>query len=136
MDAMAQVTTARKLAIAGQLLRSRAGKSRYAGAFRRGISAAWHSLSHVFRRLWHEVTGFVFLCFAAIGGLAAFREYQRYASGADVRSRLAVALLFTAIFFWFGVTSFWRARKIKPERNCREICDAPKQYGHTRNLQR
>lgn len=116
MDAMAQVTTARKLAIAGQLLRRHAGKSRYAAAFRRGAAAAWHSLSYVLRRLWHEVTGFVFLCFAAIGGLAGFREYQRYQAGDNVAARLAVALCFTAIFAWFAVTSFWRARNTKAER--------------------
>ena len=123
MDAMAQATTARKLAIAGQLLRARAGKSRYVAAFRRGAAAAWHSLSHVLRRLWHEVTGFVFLCFAAIGGLAGFREYQHYRAGADVAPRLAAALCFTAVFAWFAVTSFWRARNThththtKAERN-------------------
>jgi hypothetical protein len=110
MDAMAYVTTARKLAIAGQLLRARAGKSRYAAAFQRGAAAAWYSLSHVLRRLWHEVTGFVFLCFAAIGGLAGFREYRHYQAGADVAPRLAAALCFTAVFAWFAVTSFWRAR--------------------------
>lgn len=113
MDAMAQVTTARKLAIAGQLLRGRAGKSRYAAALRRGAAAAWHSLAHVLRRLWHEVTGFVFLFFAAIGGLAGFREYQRYQAGSGVAGRLAAALCFTAVFVWFAVTSFWRARNIK-----------------------
>ena len=113
---MAQATTAKKLAIAGQLLRAQAGKSRYAAAFRRGAAAAWHSLSHVLRRLWHEVTGFVFLCFAAIGGLAGFREYRHYQAGAGVAPRLAAALCFTAVFAWFAVTSFWRARHTKAER--------------------
>ena len=111
---MAQVSTARKISIAGQLLSMRARRSRYTVALSRGVTAAWRSLFQVFRRLWHEVTGFVFLCFAGIGAVAAVREYQRWGAGDPVAARLAAAVCFTALFAWFGVTSFWRARKAQP----------------------
>jgi len=108
---MAPATTARKISIAGQLLDARARRSRFSVALARGASAAWRSLFQVFRRLWHEVTGFVFLCFAAIGAVAAAREYQHWSAGSPVGARLVAATCFTATFAWFGVTSFWRARK-------------------------
>ena len=108
---MAKAPFGRKLAVAGRILRSAAGHSRNLRGLGHGARAAWNSLSRLLRQLWHEVTGFLFLCFAAAGAFAVLREYRLdHAPGRP--SRLAVALCFTAVFAWFGVTSFLRARKV------------------------
>jgi len=62
-------------------------------------------------QLWLEVTGFVFLALAAIGGLAFAREYAKYHSGHVGLDRVVLAICFTALFGWFGLSSFWRVRK-------------------------
>jgi hypothetical protein len=61
--------------------------------------------------LWLEVTGFFFLVFAALGAAAAWREYRAYAGADTGPGRLLLALAFTLMFAWFGVTSFRRARQ-------------------------
>lgn len=61
--------------------------------------------------LWLEVTGFVFLCFAIIGGFALFREYPALRAGNVSQGRFGITLLFSVMFAWFGLTSFWRARR-------------------------
>jgi hypothetical protein len=61
--------------------------------------------------LWLEVTGFVFLALAGIGVIAFFREYSRYQVGHATSGRVLLALGFSALFGWFGVSSFWRVRK-------------------------
>ncbi len=61
--------------------------------------------------LWLEVTGFVFLCFAIIGGFALFREYPGLRAGNVSQGRFGITLLFSLMFAWFGLTSFWRARR-------------------------
>jgi hypothetical protein len=110
---MAELSGNQKWAIAGraagQMLGRRAGRSRVFQAGRHALSATWRTLSAVVRRLWHEVMGFAFLCFAIFGGFAAAREYRLHvATGAD-SSRYLAAGLFCLLFAWFGVSSFWRA---------------------------
>ncbi len=63
--------------------------------------------------LWLEVTGFVFLCFAVIGSFALFREYPGLRAGSVSQGKFTVTLLFSVMFAWFGMTSFWRARRKK-----------------------
>lgn len=82
------------------------------------LAAAWQGVLTFLRaarralaQLFHEVTGVFFLLFAVVGGLALAREYQRWATGSPRPGRLAVAAAFTLVFLWFGVTSFWRARR-------------------------
>jgi len=48
--------------------------------------------------------------FAAGGAIALVREYNAYHAGKGTSSHLALAAGFTALFAWFGVTSFWRAK--------------------------
>ncbi len=68
----------------------------------------WGHFSRLARLLWLEVTGLFFVAFAVIGGLAAWHEYSKYKV---LSGRLAAALCFTVIFAWFGLSSFWRARR-------------------------
>jgi len=43
--------------------------------------------------------------------MAMVREYNRYVAGKATASRVWVAVIFTAMFGWFGLSSFWRLRK-------------------------
>ncbi len=78
-----------------------------------GAGAFVKALSHVAHMLWLEVTGFVFLCFAVIGGFALFREYPGLRAGSVSQGKFGVTLLFSVMFAWFGISSFWRARRKK-----------------------
>ncbi|HXW90234.1 MAG TPA: hypothetical protein VEK33_06775 [Terriglobales bacterium] len=108
---MAQVSTARKLAIAARVAGQQIRKSRtFAVASRAAQTSAGH-LGRVLGQLWLEVTGFVFLTLAGIGSLAFLREYARYREGRAGSGRVVVAICFTLLFAWFGLSSFWRVRK-------------------------
>ncbi len=108
---MANVSTARKLGIAARIAGNQVKRSRTYGAVRGGIRATLGHFAGVARQLWHEITGFVFLVFAAAGAIAVVREYNLFHSGRGAPGHVAVAVGFTAVFGWFGVSSFWRARK-------------------------
>ena len=68
-------------------------------------------LGQVLGQLWLEVTGFVFLALAGIGVLAFIREYGKYHAGRVGSGRMVLAVCFTLLFGWFGVSSFWRVKK-------------------------
>jgi len=57
-----------------------------------------------------EIAGFFFLVFAAMGAAAAWREYADLGRGGPATERLGLALGFSLLFAYFGVTSFLRAR--------------------------
>jgi hypothetical protein len=108
---MANIITSRKLGMLARFAARRAGSSRTFGAVWKGgraIAAHW---GRVLRQLWLEVTGFVFLALAALGALSVVREYPRYHSGEANNSRILVAIIFTLMFAWFGLSSFWRVRR-------------------------
>jgi hypothetical protein len=98
------------LGAAIRVLRGAEGR-RFALSFMRGTGAFVGAVSRVLHLLFLEVTGFVFLCFAVVGGFAALREYPRMAAGQISRGRFSVIVAFTVMFAWFGMTSFWRARR-------------------------
>lgn len=87
------------------------GKSRWATAIGNGLKVTARSFGRILGILWLEVTGFVFLCLSGIGGLALAREYARYQAGTVGSGRVILAICFTVTFAWFGVSSFWRARR-------------------------
>lgn len=112
---MAEVSNSRKALVAAQVAGRVAGRaarrSRLLNALWGGLRAAAVSLGRVLHRVWLEITGVFFLIFALVGGAAAWREYPLYKAGqADLLHLLAPAL-FSALFAWFGLTSFWRARR-------------------------
>jgi hypothetical protein len=95
-----------------------------AGSFRKGrgghrifqgVTAASTSFLQTLRRvgkvLWLEVTGFLFLWMALLGGIACWHEYHVYAAGKQGLSRAALAGLFALVFAYFGVSSFSKARR-------------------------
>ncbi len=108
---MVNVSTVRKLSIAARIAAQHAGRTRTVGAVLKGARTTAAHFGRVLRQLWLEVTGFVFLALAFIGAGAFFREYARYQAGQTTSARVAVAIIFTLTFAWFGVTSFWRVWK-------------------------
>lgn len=108
---MVNVSTVRKLSIAARIAAQHAGRTRTVSAVLKGARATASHFGRVLHQLWLEVTGFVFLALAFIGAGAFFREYARYQAGQTTAGRLAVAIIFTLTFSWFGATSFWRVWK-------------------------
>ncbi|MBI1740517.1 MAG: hypothetical protein HY233_01610 [Acidobacteriales bacterium] len=109
---MVKVSTLRKIGIAAQVLARQARTTRTGAAVLSGVRTALQSFGRVAHQLWLEVTGFIFLALAGIGGIAGFREYAKYQAGqAEGPGRLILAACFTVTFAWFGVSSFWRVRR-------------------------
>jgi hypothetical protein len=108
---MANLSTARKLSLLARIAAERAGQTRTLGAVWRAGRATVAHVGHVLHQLWLEVTGFIFLALAGVGAGALVREYTQFRAGKIASGRLIVAACFTALFAWFGVSSFWRARR-------------------------
>ena len=107
---MANVSTARKLGIAARIAGQQIKRSRTYGAI---LSAANATLGHfggVLHQLWLEITGFVFLAFAGVALVALVREYSAYHAHRGSPGHIAAAAGVSAMFAWFGISSFWRAR--------------------------
>jgi hypothetical protein len=105
---MASKWGTRAAAVAHVAGRTRQG--RLANAVLRGLQAAGKSILRVLHLLFLEVTGFLFLCIGIIGGFAAWREYRAMQVHPEFRYKFLVAVIFTSMFLWFGLSSFWRAR--------------------------
>ncbi|HLG99161.1 MAG TPA: hypothetical protein VKX49_22815 [Bryobacteraceae bacterium] len=58
--------------------------------------------------LWNQVIGFVFIVLAVIPVPSAIRSWGKDGSG----PRLALTIPFVLLMAWFGLVSFWKARKI------------------------
>lgn len=58
--------------------------------------------------LWNQVIGFFFIVLALLPVPTAIRNWGKEGSGAH----LALTIPFVLIMGWFGISSFWRARKI------------------------
>ena len=110
---MANLLSVRKLGMIARVAAQQAGRSRTLGATLKAGRAAAAHWGRVLGQLWLEVTGFVFLSLGAIGALSFFREIARYHTHESTMQRVIVALLFTLMFAWFGISSFWRVRRNK-----------------------
>jgi hypothetical protein len=108
---MTKLSVLRKLTVLARVLAQFAGRNRTVSAVLKGAGITAAHFGRVLRQLWLEVTGFVFLALALIGVAAFFREYARYQAGQTTTVRVAVAIVFTLTFVWFGVSSFWRVWK-------------------------
>ena len=64
------------------------------------------------RSLWNEMIGFVFVCLAAVPIPRTYRHWREYSETGDGLFRLGLSVIFIVLMGWFGVSSFWRARKI------------------------
>ena len=78
---------------------------------RTGISGFLKPVIAALRVLFLEVSGFIFLCFSAIIVSAFVHEYRKYAMHHIGLERVVLAGAVGAMFLYFGVSSFWRARQ-------------------------
>ena len=108
---MAKLSTARKASILARVVTQRLERVRAFGAVMNAGRATVAQFGRVLGQLWLEVTGFVFLALAGIGALALVREYFKFQAGKTTGSRVAIAVCFTVVFGWFGLSSFWRVRR-------------------------
>jgi uncharacterized membrane protein len=87
---------------------------RHGGKFLKHIIPAIIKPLHA---LWNEVIGFLFLSFAAIFGFRTYAYFRSYsqappaAAGGELM-RVVMAGFFALLMAWFGISSFYRARKI------------------------
>ena len=109
---MSRLSTARKIGLVARVAGRQVARTRHFGALANAGRATAVHLKRVLGQLWLEVTGFVFLCFAVIFGLAGVREYARYTSGQATSGRVGMAVAACVLFGWFGLSSFWRVRKM------------------------
>jgi|SRR5581483_7323020 len=108
---MANVSTARKLGIAARIAVNQVGRTRTWGALRSSTRTTVAHTGKVLNQLWLEITGFTFLALAAFGALILIREYMKYHAGEASSKRVLIAICFTIMFAWFGLSSFWRVKK-------------------------
>src|ERR1700689_2297733 len=95
---MSPLSTTRKLGIAARVAGRQVRNTRTFGAVVKAGRMTAGRWSRALGQLWLEVTGFVFLALAAIGGLAFWREWAKHAA----RGRLVLAAAFALLFGWFG----------------------------------
>ncbi len=114
---MMDVQSLKKIKVVFRVAANMMARSRAGAAVLAGVRTTARSFGRVLHQLWLEVTGFTFLAMAAVGALAGMREYGKYQAGqASGPGRLLLAIGFTGLFTWFGVSSFWRVkRKAKSE---------------------
>jgi hypothetical protein len=107
MGPQRQADVAAQLArAAGRLSSDKALRKRVFRAGVSGVTATLDSVGRVLRKLWHEITGFLFICLAVVGGAEVWRKWETHET-----QKLAVAAAFSAMFLYFGVSSFWRAKR-------------------------
>ena len=108
---MSGLSTARKLGIFGRVAARQAGQSRWLRAGWSATQITLRHLSRVLHLLWLEITGVFFLFFALAGGVACWREYVKWQAGTIGPGRTLLAACFGIIFLWFGLSSFYRAKR-------------------------
>jgi hypothetical protein len=62
--------------------------------------------------LWNQVIGFVFLVLAVWATPSLIRNIRAFQNQEASMGRVALSLGFLVVMLYFGITSFWRARKI------------------------
>jgi hypothetical protein len=95
----------------GRLLGTPGRNKKLFGGITAGISGFVKPLMHVLRILFLELSGVVFLCFSLMVAGGFFREYKKYAMHEVGWGKVAWAGALAAMFLYFGVSSFWRARQ-------------------------
>ncbi len=112
---MAQISTGRKALIVARVAareaHRHARRSRWIRATLDGGRAVLGSVLKAAHILWLQITGVFFVLFALAGGIAYWKEYKAWTAGKIGPGRAVLALAFCVIFAWFGVTSFWRAKR-------------------------
>jgi hypothetical protein len=101
-------------ATADRAAQAAAQASRVAAQTGRGVAQGLGGFLRPFRRvggiLWLEITGAFFLLPVVVFAPTVWRTRANWAAGPDHRTFLA-SVVVVMVFFYLGVTSFWRARR-------------------------
>jgi hypothetical protein len=62
--------------------------------------------------LWNEVIGFLFIVLAIVAAPSVWRNFQAFQNGEASWFRFAMPLGLAGVLLYFGISSFWRARRI------------------------
>ena len=98
--------------IAGRVIQAR--NNPLARGAAKGAMVFGKKLGHVLHLLFLEMTGFLFICLSLGLAGATRKEWLHYATGDHTPDRMfkvGVAGFMTAMFFYFGVSSFFRAKR-------------------------
>jgi hypothetical protein len=94
------------------LLKGKPGRNkRFLRGFQSGAAAFMGTVGATLRVLFLEVSGFIFISFTVIIVSAFLREYRKYATHQVGLDRVVLAGAIGAMFLYFGLSSFWRARR-------------------------
>ena len=66
----------------------------------------------ILRALFHEVAGLLFLVMAAWGLLWMVKTWREFRGEGETIFKMAVVGVFVLVMGGFGVSSFWRARRL------------------------
>jgi hypothetical protein len=95
-----------------RLLRGKPGRNqKLFGGVRAGVDSFLKPVMAALRVLFLELSGVMFLFFSLSVAVAFLREYKKYAMHEVGWQRLALAGAVGAMFLYFGVSSFWQARR-------------------------
>lgn len=108
---MSKVSSLRKLGVAARIVGQQAGRNRTVNAVMSGARTAGRSFGRAAHQLWLEITGLFFLIMALSFAGATFREYEKFHAGGVGFGRIAITVGCTLTFGWFGLSSFWKARR-------------------------
>lgn len=93
-------------------LRGEPGRNRRIfGGLRSGAAVFFKSVMATLHVLFLEVSGLIFLFFSLALVGEFYREYKRYALHHVEVHRVILAGAVAAMFLYFGLSSFWRARR-------------------------
>jgi hypothetical protein len=111
IEAVSKVSALRKLGAAASVAGKQAGRNRTLRALMGAVRTTARSFGRAAHQLWLEVMGLFFLIMALSFATGTMKEYGKYHAGQVGSGRLAIAICVTLIFGWFGLSSFWRARR-------------------------
>ena len=111
IEAVNKVSALRKLGAAARVAGKQAGRNRTLRALMGAVRTTARSFASAAHQLWLEVMGLFFLIMALSFAGATVKEYGKYHAGQTGSGRLTIAICVTLTFAWFGLSSFWKARR-------------------------
>ena len=93
--------------IAGRALR----RNRWVNASLTAAHKVSTSIGRVIHTMFLETMGLFYMSFAITGGFATYRAYRVYGEAEVGLERVILGVAFTALFGYFSISSFWRARR-------------------------
>jgi hypothetical protein len=106
-----KISTLQKIGAVARFAGQQVGRSRTFRAVAGAVRTTARSFTRAAHQLWLEVMGLLFLLMAFSFSVAIVKEYGKYHAGGTGVGRLAIAVGVALTFAWFGLSSFWRARR-------------------------